>query len=356
MGNSGLRVRWKDALVLLAAVGMLGVAAVACDSADKERKISTTLPTKVEVATLVQPPYVPAPITRKETALVKVELEVVEKVGRLADGVEYKYWAFGGTVPGPMIRVREGDVVELTLKNSPDSTFPHSIDLHAVTGPGGGAVVTQVAPGQAKTFRFAAINPGLYVYHCATPLIPHHIASGMYGLILVEPAKGLPSVDREFYVMQGEFYTSGGLGEAGLQEFSADKMLAEQPEYVVFNGSVGSLTGEGALRAAVGEKVRIFFGVGGPNITSSFHVIGEIFDAVHQEGATEATHNVQTTYVPSGGATWVEFGVEVPGTYILVDHSLSRLLRGAAGYLVVEGPEAPHIFQSLSGDASSGSH
>jgi nitrite reductase (NO-forming) len=246
-----------------------------------------------------------------------------------------------------MLRVRQGDTVELTLKNSPASKLSHSIDLHAVTGPGGGAKVTQIAPGESATFRWKALNPGVYVYHCATPMVPHHIANGMYGLIVVEPPEGLPPVDREFYVMQGDFYLDGKRDEPGYHDFSMDTMLDERPSHVVFNGAVGAIGGGNALKAKVGETVRIFFGVGGPNVTSSFHVIGEIFDRVYPEGASEVQRNVQTTLVPAGGATIVEFTVDYPGTYILVDHSLGRLAKGGAGMLEVEGPEDPAVFQPL---------
>jgi nitrite reductase (NO-forming) len=307
----------------------------------------TTASTITETALLRTPPDVPAPITRKEAALVKIELETIEKTMTLAEGVEYQFWTFNGSVPGPLLRVRQGDTIELTLKNNASSKFAHSIDLHAVTGPGGGAVLTQTAPGKSKTFSFKALNPGVYVYHCATPLIPQHITNGLYGLIVVEPKEGLPPVDKEFYVMEGDIYTVGKVNDPGLQEFSLDKMLAETPEYVVFNGAVGSLAGDKALKANVGDRVRIYFGVGGPNVVSSFHVIGEIFDEVHPEGTREGMRDVQTTLVPAGGATWVDFTVEVPGRYILVDHSLSRLVRGAAGFIEVAGADAPHIFKAI---------
>jgi len=276
-----------------------------------------------------------------------LSLETVEMEGQLADGATYTYWTFGERVPGPFLRVRVGDTVELTLRNRESSRNIHSIDLHAVTGPGGGAAVTQAAPGQSKTFTFKALNPGLYVYHCATPSVAHHITSGLYGLILVEPEGGLPPVDREFYVMQGEIYTEqpfGGLGRLG---FSVTKLLNETPEYFVFNGAVGGLTQERPLRAKVGETVRIFFGVGGPNFISSFHVIGEIFDRVFDQASLTSAplKDVQTTLVPPGGAAMVEFRVEVPGRYILVDHALSRLERGLAGFLVVEGPEDPAVYK-----------
>jgi nitrite reductase (NO-forming) len=229
--------------------------------------------------------------------------------------------------------------------------------LHAVTGPGGGATVTQVPAGGSATFRFKAINPGVYVYHCATPMVAHHIASGMYGLIVVEPEGGYPKVDREYYVMQGDFYFSGDRGQAGHHEIGMSDMMEENPDYVVFNGSVGALTGDNALKANVGETVRIFFGVGGPNLTSSFHVIGEIFDRVYPEGASQALTNVQTTLVPTGGATIVDFKTEVPGNYIIVDHSLTRLEKGGAAILTVSGAENPAIFQSVqAGAGGAGGH
>ncbi len=299
-------------------------------------------------AQLLPAPRVPAPINRGP-ARVSVTLETQEHKGTLADGVEYEFWTFGGNVPGPMIRVREGDTVELHIKNNKTSKFTHSIDLHAVNGPGGGSAVTQTAPGQETAFQWKALNPGLYVYHCASPHIPTHIANGMYGLILVEPAGGLSRVDQEFYVMQSEFYTRGARGEKGFQLFDSSKAYAERPEYVVLNGHVGALTGQGSLKAKVGETVRIFYGNGGPNLVSSFHVIGEIFDRVYPESAVGSAPmtNVQTTHIPSGGAAIVELRVNAPGTYLLVDHSIFRIDKGAVGELVATGPQVPEIFQSI---------
>ncbi len=297
-------------------------------------------------AAMSDAPNVPPPLARRQPAKVIVDLEVKELEGRLADGVSYTFWTFGGKVPGKFIRVREGDVVEIHLHNHPDSKVPHNIDLHAVNGPGGGAPATPTAPGHTSVFAFRALNPGLYVYHCATPPVPEHVANGMYGLILVEPKAGLPRVDHEYYVMQGDFYTQGRSGEKGLQPFSMDKATAEHPDYVVFNGTVGALTGDNALQAKTGETVRLFVGNGGPNLTSSFHVIGEILDTVYQEGNTStAVHNVQTTLVPAGGAAIVEFRANVPGTYLMVDHSLSRAFnKGALGQIKVAGPEDASIY------------
>jgi nitrite reductase (NO-forming) len=311
------------------------------------------LPPSVSIAR--DPADLPAPLGQGGPRTVKLELEAVELMGKLANETTYAYWTFNGKVPGPFVRVRLGDSVEVTFKNRATSRMIHSVDFHAVTGPGGGAVTTQTPPGDTKSFRFKALNPGLYVYHCATPMVANHISSGMYGLILVEPPEGLPKVDREFYVMQGEIYTDRPFGQRGHDEFSVEKLLAERAEYFVFNGAVGALTAEHPLKAKVGETVRIFFGVGGPNATSSFHVIGEIFDRVYREAATDTpARNVQTTMVPAGGATIVEFKVDFPGRYILVDHSLARLERGLAGFLLAEGPENPEIFHGNGAPSSAG--
>jgi nitrite reductase (NO-forming) len=300
----------------------------------------------VETAVLTHAPQVPPFIERTHPAKVVVNLEVLEVTKRLADGVDYTFWTFGGEVPGKFIRVREGDVVEFHLNNDPSSKMPHNIDLHAVTGPGGGAASTFTAPGHSSKFTFTALRSGLYVYHCATAPVPMHISNGMYGLIFVQPKEGWAKVDREYYVMQGDIYTQGRTGETGLQIFDNVKAVDEHPTYVVFNGAVGSLVGDKALQANVGETVRIYFGVGGPNLTSSFHVIGEIFDRVYSEGGMKlAQENVQTTLVPAGGSAVVEFKVEVPGTFVLVDHSLTRAFnKGALGMLKVAGPETPVIY------------
>lgn len=306
----------------------------------------------VEEFKAVAPPLAPPPITRKNSARVKINLEVREHVGRLADGVDYTFWTFGGTVPGPMIRIREGDYVDFTLANHPDSKLPHNIDLHAVTGAGGGAEGSFTAPGHSSTFSFRALNPGLYIYHCATAPVGMHIANGMYGLILVEPKAGLPKVDKEYYVVQGDFYTKGKFGERGLQAFDMEKAIKEQPEYVVFNGSVGALTEKNALKADLGERVRFFVGNGGPNLSSSFHLIGEIFDHVYQEGGSKISQkNVQTTMIPAGGSAMVEFQVDTPGKFVLVDHAIFRAFnKGALGILHVEGDHVNAVYTGKTKD------
>lgn len=309
----------------------------------------------------------PSPLNRKQSQLVSVDLYTDEIVAEMMPGVTYEYWTYNGKVPGPFIRVRAGDQVEINLSHGkPDAEgevhsehssgqhaaaghSAHSIDLHAAVGPGGGAPLMQVEQGEQKSFRFKAKRPGIYVYHCASPHIPTHIANGMYGMILVEPEQGLDKVDREFYVMQGDFYTSGKYGDKGLQAFSKEKMLSENPEYFLFNGRVNSLSGERALKAKVGEKIRLFVGVGS-HVAANFHIIGAIFDNLYQDGAimNPPLKNVQTTVIAPGSAVMIEFAAEVPGTYLLVDHSLTRAVdKGALAELVIEGADQSELYQQV---------
>ncbi len=321
-------------------------ALASCSPGSSEEKLKGQ-----EDAVLTSAPNVPPPITRRHPTKVIVRLETREVTKRLADGVDYTFWTFGGTVPGSFIRIREGDQVEFHLSNDPASKMPHNIDLHAVTGPGGGAAASFTAPGHTSTFSFKALNPGLYVYHCATAPVGMHVANGMTGLILVEPKAGLPKVDREYYVHQNDFYTVGPNGEAGLQPFSMEKAIKEQADYVVFNGSVGALVGDNALQAKVGETVRLYVGNGGPNLTSAFHVIGEIFDRVWVEGGDLINSNVQTTLVPPGGSAIVDFKLQAPGTYIMVDHAIFRAFnKGALGMLKVDGPEDKVVYSGKQKD------
>lgn len=290
----------------------------------------------------------PPPIGVRPPQIVRVDLETVELKGQLDDKTTYSYWTFNRKVPGPFVRVRVGDTVEVHLQNSPDSLMVHSVDFHAATGPGGGAEFTQTDPGQESIVTFKALTPGLFVYHCATPMVAHHITNGMYGLILVEPEGGLPQVDREFYVMQGELYTTHPFGFQGDQEMDYDKLISERPEYFLFNGSVGALTRSHPLRARPGETVRLFFGVGGPNDASSLHVIGEIFDHVYQGSrlGEMPLAGMQTVSVPPGGAVILDFKIDRAGSYSLVDHALSRLERGLAGFLIVDGPQNDDIMHA----------
>jgi nitrite reductase (NO-forming) len=349
--------RYRDAGLLAAGAAAVilatGVTAFARNSGDDLSIPVRTAPAirGSMVADLTAPPLVPAPIDRRHATRVIVNLEAIEREMEIADGTTYNFWTFGGTVPGSFIRVREGDLVEFNLTNAADSEFPHNIDLHAVSGPGGGAAASITVPGDGTTFEFTALNPGLYVYHCAMPgMVGTHIANGMYGLILVEPKEGMPKVDNEFYVMQGDFYTTGAFGEKGLQGFDFQKAVREDADYVLFNGRVGAMAGENALEVRKGETVRLFVGNGGPNLSSSFHVIGGVFDNVYSEAGSRVTHNVQTTNVPAGGATIVEFRTPVPGEFHFVDHAIFRATqKGALGTIRVLGDREPSIFNGADG-------
>ena len=357
MMTSGRRPLLATAAVLaLATAAWLG-APLAANAGDKVAAATPHVHAKTDasaspVSVERLPTDLPGPIGKRGPQRVKVNLETTEVTGHLDDGTTYHYWTFNNKVPGPFVRVRIGDTVEVKLKNDDGSMMMHNVDFHAVTGPGGGARATEAAPGETRGFEFKALNPGLYVYHCATPTVASHIANGMYGLILVEPEEGLPKVDHEFYVMQGELYTEQAHGTKGHLGESYDKLISERPEYFIFNGSADALK-KNPLKAKVGETVRIYFGVGGPNYTSSFHVIGEIFDKAYPLASLSSPmKDVQTITTPPGGASVVDFKVEVPGNYVLVDHALSRVERGLAGILQVEGPENPAIFKDYNPEKS----
>lgn len=338
----------KFSLMMLSVILLFAACKTNNDSKDAKETKSFAALKGEETAVLTDAPNVPPAITRDYATKVIVNLDVIEKVMKISDSTDYTFWTFGGKVPGKFIRVREGDLVHFTLHNFPDSKVSHNIDLHAVNGPGGGAEATNVAPGQSSTFEFRALNPGLFVYHCATGPVGMHIANGMYGLILVEPKEGLAKVDKEYYIMQGDFYTKGKFDAPGLQDFDNDKAIAETPDYVLFNGKVRSSTGANAFPANVGETVRLYAGNGGPNLVSSFHVIGEIFNKVYMEGGSEINHNVQTTLIPSGGAAIVEMKMEVPGVYNIVDHSIFRAFhKGAIAQIKVTGDKDTAVFNKL---------
>lgn len=298
----------------------------------------------IKAADIVRDPSdLPPPIGDRKPAVVKITLTAKEVVGAMdpVSGTTYHYWTFDGKVPGPFVRVRQGDTVEVTLKNAKDSTMVHSLDFHAAIGQGGGAAVSQVPPGQSKTFSFQANTPGLFVYHCGSPMIAQHIANGMYGLILVEPPGGLPRVDHEYYLMQSEWYTTAPKGKSGLQQFSVENMMAENAQYYLFNGAVDSVTKEYPMHADEGQTVRIFFGNAGPNSTASMHMVGEIFTHYYQLGSLTSPPlmGIQTGTVPSGGAAILEVKTSMPGQFALMDHAISRMEKGNMAVLQVKGPE-----------------
>lgn len=342
--NTGNHSRFSEFSIigLTCVVLLTGAASVHASAQNSPKAHNATQ--EVKAADVVRDPSdLPTPIGDRGPTVIHVTLTSKELVGVLdpASGTTYRYWTFDGKVPGPFIRVRQGDTVEVTLNNPKDSSMVHSVDFHAVIGPGGGAALLQVPPGQSKTFTFEATTPGLFAYHCGSPMIAQHIANGMYGLILVEPPEGLPQVDHEYYVMQSEFYTTAPKGKSGLQQFSVENLMAENAQYYVFNGAVDSITKEYPLHAVEGETVRIFFGNAGPNATASMHMVGEIFTRYYQFGSLSSPplEGIQTATIPPGDAGIFEVKARAPGEFSFMDHAISRMEKGDVGFLEVKGPQ-----------------
>lgn len=294
------------------------------------------------------PADLPPPITRKTPALVDVTITVREKVAEIAPGVTYLYYTYNDKVPGPFVRVRVGDTLRVTFINDSKNKLGHAVDFHAVTGPGGGSLVLQTAPGQTAIGEFKLLQSGLFFYHGALPPVSTHVTNGAHGLILVEPEEGLPPVDKEFYLVQNELYTDKPMGEKGFTKFSIQNLINEKVEYYFWNGAAYSTTEKHIMKAKTGERVRIFFGNSGDSKISSFHIIGVVWDALAIFGHDgKMKMGSDTLSVPDGSAAMVEFPVPVPGTYILVDHALARLERGAFAALRVEGPENPEVYKKI---------
>ncbi len=299
-------------------------------------------------AELAYAPNVPPPIARQEPAIVKVNLTATHKMMPLSSSQNYMFWTFNDHVPGPFIRARLGDWLEVHISNTDTSGMPHNVDFHAATGPGGGANLLTVSPGQQHTAWLRLLHPGLFMYHCAVPPMIDHIGNGMYGLILVEPTNGLPHADREFYIMQSEFYTKDASPDAKMLEYSHEKALAENPRFVVFNGQAGALMFQDGLHVNTGERVRIYFGNAGPDLISSFHIIGTVMDEVYRDGSLSGApaRGLQTTLVTPGAAAVIEFSPLVPGVYTFLDHSAAHSEKGAMGDLNVSGPAKADVYRS----------
>lgn len=322
--------------------------------AKAESKITTDsnsvpIPKITENRIAAVPTKIPPPIHRSHAITQHVTLETKEVVSEIEPGVVFHYMTFGGQIPGPMIRVRQGDTIHFTLKNSSSNTTAHNIDLHAVYGTGGGNEATIVGPGESKSMIFKAMYPGAFIYHCAVPNMDMHISSGMFGMIVVEPPEGLRKVDHEFYFGQNEIYTDKPAGKKGLHNFNIKGMIAEDPTYVLLNGEKHAITNGnyGAAKVKVGETARIFFVNGGPNLTSSFHPIGNIWSKVWREGglANRPDQFLQTVQVAPGSTGVLELEFPVPEIVKLVDHALTRVTtKGMLGEIQVEGNPQLAIF------------
>ena len=305
------------------------------------------------------PTNIPGPVDWTEPRHHQITLETVEVVAEIEPGVTFRYMTFGGQIPGPMIRVRQGDTIEFTLTSRAGNFMPHNVDFHAAYGDGGGAVATNVSPGQSNGLSFKAMYPGAFIYHCAVPILDQHISSGMFGMIVVEPPEGLARVTHEFYLGQHEVYTDKRAGIKGHHNFAFDAMLREDPTYVLLNGEKYALTAErhGAMQVKSGDTARIFFVCGGPNLTSNFHPIGNVWTKVYREGAVlnNPERYVQTVAVPPGSCAIVEMEFPLPQDVKLVDHAITRVLsKGMLGVIHVEGEPQPDIFNpDLPGDPAS---
>ncbi|HEY5915352.1 MAG TPA: multicopper oxidase domain-containing protein [Verrucomicrobiae bacterium] len=320
-----------------------------------------------EVANVAKnPAEVPPPLARSKVSTVTVNLEAKEVIAEVVAPVlnpdntvaipakKAWVWTFNGTIPGPMVRCMEGDTLVVNVSNPNTGNIePHNVDFHATMGPGGGAAVTGVEPGQTKTLTFKAMRAGSYIYHCAGEGMPwEHVAYGMYGMIMVEPVGGLTPGYKEFYVGQSDWYWMRNADSVeDHRDFLADDDLVldrpradeELPTHYTFNGHLNALTKLKPLMVNQGDKVRIFFVNGGPNKASSFHIIGQIFDKVYTGHPRNWMVNEETVLTPPGSAAVVEMTALVPGTYVLVDHALWRVPKGAGGHLHVMATVPPTV-------------
>lgn len=299
------------------------------------------------------PLKVPPPVDWSKPKTHMVTLVAKEVIGEIEPGVLFRYLTFNGQVPAPMLRVRQGDSIELTVVGDKGNHYAHDVDFHSCYATGGGSMYTNVGPGQTKRIKFETRDPGAFIYHCAVPDLDFHISSGMFGLILVEPRDGLPHVDREFYLGQHGIYVKEPINETTPVEFDTDSLLKETPRYVVLNGAFNAFTPEryGSLKAVQGETIRIYFVNGGPNLISSFHPIGNIWSKFWMQGslANEPFKQMQTVQVNPGSCAILEMKLPVPETIHLADHAITRTARqGLLAFIEVSGEQVPEIFESKS--------
>jgi nitrite reductase (NO-forming) len=274
-----------------------------------------------------------------------VRLDTTHKIIEIAPGVKFSAWTFGDQVPGPTVRARVGDRIKFVMTNRSDepvaapslvaAPMMHSMDFHA-------AMVSpqdkyrSIAPGQTIEFEFTANYPGIFMYHCGTPMILEHIASGMYGAVIVEPRDGYPTkADREYVIIQSEFYAKAPAkgSKSGAYVLDTDRLRMAQPTHTVFNGVHNGMV-KAPLAAKSGEWVRLHVLNVGPSRTSSFHVVGTIFDRVWMEGNPDNQfRGMQTVLLGSSNSATVEFLIPEDGSYIMVDHHFANASQGAIGLI-----------------------
>ncbi|HEU5490663.1 MAG TPA: multicopper oxidase domain-containing protein [Gaiellaceae bacterium] len=271
--------------------------------------------------------------------LAKVHMTLKDVVIEIAPGVKYNTWAFDGHgAPGPIVHVREGQTVEMTLTNG--GAIPHSIDFHAARiAPN--VAFKDVAPGESFTFRFKANDPGVYMYHCGTKPVLAHIANGMYGAIVVDPETPLPKADKEYVLVASEWYLNGdGVSEPA--SLDMNKARAMQPDWTTFNGYANQYVTH-PLTSNPGETVRFYVVAAGPTLATDFHVVGTIFDRAWVNGdMTQFQQGVQTVGVPAGGGAVFDVKIDEPGTYPFVSHAFAHVDLGQVGLLKVGNPKGTH--------------
>ncbi|WP_166244426.1 multicopper oxidase domain-containing protein [Paenibacillus turpanensis] len=313
--------RYSQALLLCSVIAVL-LSGCIFDTTKTSETAATTNPPK---ETRLNQPAVP-PIMKRNGNQVSIEMTAQITNIEISKGETYNAWTFNGTVPGPVLRIKEGDVLTFTLKNK-DPNLAHSMDFHAVHA-APSAKFIDVQPNEQGTFTYPANTPGVFMYHCGTKPVLAHIANGMYGMIIVEPKNGYPTdpmVDREYTLVQSEWY----------EEHDYEQFLNGEPEYVVFNGTDFELM-EKPLLAKVGDIVRLYISNAGPNEVSSFHVVGTTMDAVYIDGnPSNVLKGLQTVLLPASGGAVVEFTVTEEGDYPIVTHQFDHASKGAVGILRV---------------------
>lgn len=291
-------------------------------------------------------------VDRANGTVVDVRLEAKETVQQIAPGVKYHVWTFNGTTPGPVTRVHLGDTVRFTLTNASSIGMQHSIDFHAAMTPWD-KNYQPVDPGRTKTFDWVAMYPGVFMYHCGVPPVLQHISNGMYGAIVVEP-EDLPEA-REYVLVSSEIYP-GSKPIKGVYEGDYDRMLAADPQYVVFNG-VADQYKDAPLLARPDELIRLWVMNAGPTLTNAFHVIGAMFDSVYADGnPANVLHGVQTYNVPPGGGAMFEMRIPEAGLYPFVSHSFAYTGLGAVGLIKIDpaAPDRPDAYPRYADSFSAG--
>jgi nitrite reductase (NO-forming) len=321
---------------------------------------------------LVAPPAVPKhdQVAKGGPKVVQIRMETIEKEIEVAPGANVWALTFNGSVPGPLIVVHEGDYLEVTLANPKESTLAHNVDFHSATGALGGAGLTLVQPGEEVVLRWKAVKPGVFVYHCAPggTMIPFHVISGMSGAIMVLPRDGLKdekgksyTYDKAFYIGEQDFYLpqddKGNFKKyaqpaAGMADM-LDTAKGLIPSHVVFNGSVGAITGDNALSANVGEKVLFIHSQA--NRPSYPHLIGGHADLYWVGGSFSDTPltSQETWFVPAGAAVAAAYEFKQPGLYVYLSHNLiEAVLLGAALHMNVEGEWDNDLMEQVKAPAS----